>query len=180
MQLTLSMNFSNSLIAPEQLPSIEEVSFQSLEKDFLVVERMSLLFSMGILSAIGIALIYFIDNLQNPVIISVAVTVLALMGIFRLLAINISYKYSGYALREKDLLFRTGWLTRKTRIVMLNRIQHVSVQSGPLERRFGLSSVSVFTAGSSAADFTITGITEDTAQKIKAWISFEAKGDGEQ
>ena len=173
------MNFTNCHIAPEELPHIEEVTYHPLEKDFLVVERISVLISMGILLAIGMVFFYFIENLQAPLIISAAVAVFGLITLFRLLAIHISYKYSGYALREKDILFRSGWIRRKTRIVMLNRIQHVSVQSGPLERKFGLSSVSIYTAGSSAADFTIEGITVETAQRIKAWISTETHGDGE-
>lgn len=179
MVVTLSMNFTNSVIAPEDLPRMEDVNFHTLEKNFLVVERISLLISMGLLLAIGLVFFYFIENLQKPVIISAAVTVYVVIVLLRLIAINISYKYSGYALRERDVLFRNGWLKRKIRVVMLNRVQHVSVQSGPLERRFGLSSVSIFTAGSSEADFTINGITEETAQRIKAWISAEPDGNGE-
>ncbi len=174
------MNFTNSLIAPEELPRLEEVTFHPLEKNFVVVEVISLLISMGILLAIGMVFFNFIENLQTLPIISTAALFFGLITLFRFLAIHISYKFSGYALREKDLLYRSGWIKRKTRIVMLNRIQHVSVQSGPLERKFGLSSVSIYTAGSSAADFTIEGITEDTAQRIKSWISTETHGDGEQ
>ncbi len=172
------MNFTNSTVAPEELPDILEVEFHPLEKDFLLVKRISLLISMGIFLAIGMIFFYFIDNLQDPLVVSLAVTVYGVILAFRIIAININYKHSGYALREKDILFRTGWITRKTRMVMLNRIQHVSVQSGPLERKFGLSAVSIFTAGSSAADFTIEGIAEETAQKIKAWINTESYGDG--
>jgi membrane protein YdbS with pleckstrin-like domain len=179
MVVTLSMNFTNSVIAPEELPSMEDVNFHPLEKDFLVVERISLLIFMGLLLAIGVVFFSLIENLQKPLIISAAVTVYGLFVLLRLIAINIGYKYSGYALRERDVLFRSGWLKRKTRVVILNRVQHVSVQSGPLERKFGLSSVSIFTAGSSEADFTINGITEETAQRIKAWISAEPDGNGE-
>src|SRR5690606_32762321 len=90
---------------------------------------------------------------------------------------ELGFKYSGYALREKDIIFRSGWIVRKERIVMLNRIQHVSVQSGPLERAFGLSSVSLYTAGASDADFTIRGIKIETAQQIKEWVSKKLNDD---
>jgi membrane protein YdbS with pleckstrin-like domain len=179
MLLTLRMNFTNNLIHTDELPAIEEVIFSPLERDFLTVERISLAIGMGILLVIVAILFSFIDRLQSPMIIASAVTVYGLFVSLNLIALHINYKYSGYALREKDMLYRSGWLQRKTRIVMISRIQHVSVQSGPLERRFGLASVSVFTAGSAAADFTIKGIKEETAKKIKAWISIEPKGDGE-
>lgn len=177
--LTLRMNFTNSLISTDELPAIEEVIFSPLERDFLIVERISLAIGMAVFLAVGVALFSFIDRLQDPIIILGAVIVYGLFVAFNLMAIHINYKFSGYALREKDILYRSGWLQRKTRIVMISRIQHVSVQSGPLERRFGLASVSVFTAGSAAADFTIKGIKEETAKKIKAWISIEPNKDGE-
>lgn len=177
MLVTLSMNFTNSPISPDELPTMADVAFHPLEKDFLVVERISLFIPLSIFLGIGASFFYFIENLQEPFIISVAVIVYVLIAVLRFLSISISFKYSGYALREKDVLYRSGWLKRKIRVVMLNRIQHVSVQSGPLERRFGLSSVSIFTAGSSEADFTINGITEHTAQRIKEWISTETNGD---
>src|SRR5690606_29695002 len=173
------MNFTNNLISPEDLPTLEDVVFHPLVRDFLIVERISLLISMSILLGIGVLFFYFIDDIQQPVFIAAATIIYVLIVLLRIISINISYNYSGYALREKDILFRNGWLKRKTRVVMLNRVQHVSVQSGPLERRFGLSSVSIFTAGSSEADFTINGITEQTAQRIKEWISTESNGNGD-
>ncbi|MBK7123972.1 MAG: PH domain-containing protein [Chitinophagaceae bacterium] len=42
---------------------------------------------------------------------------------------------------------------------------HVSVQSGPIERKFGLASISIYTAGSDEADLTIRGINTETAQQ---------------
>ncbi len=179
MLLTLSMNFTNSLIDPDELPAIETVVFSPLEKDYLTVERISMAIGMGILLVIGLAFFLSIDQIQDPVKISLATVAYALFVTINVVAVHINYKYSGYALRQKDMLYRNGWLQRKTRIVLINRIQHVSVQSGPLERRFGLASVSVYTAGSAAADFTIKGIKEETAKKIKAWVSTETNEDGE-
>lgn len=180
MLLTLRMNFTNSLIDPDGLPTVEEVDFIPLERDYLMVERISLAIAMGILLAIGLSLFLSIERLHDPVLILSAVVLFGIFVTMNVVAIQINYKYSGYAIREKDLLYRSGWLHRKTRIVLISRIQHVSVQSGPLDRRFGLASVSVFTAGSAAADFTIKGIKEETAQKIKTWVSAETKEDGEQ
>jgi len=46
-----------------------------------------------------------------------------------------------------------------------------------LERKFGLSSVSLYTAGASDADFTIRGIKMETAQQIKEWVSKKLNDD---
>lgn len=171
------MNFTNNSLSPEELPTILSVSFHPLEKGYLVVESIFFFIRLLVFLLLAIALIYFVEPLQESLIVILAAIFFLLLSIIGYVTMRLSFKYSGYALREKDLLFRSGWLKRKVRIVVRNRIQHVSVQSGPIERKFGLSSVSVFTAGSSEADFTIKGITEKTAKGIKEWISTDTYGD---
>lgn len=170
------MNFSNSNILPNELPIIEDVEFISLEKDYLKVERISFFITVIIISVVVSLAFYFIRALQIEALIYTAVGILTFLFSLFWLAVGFDFRYSGYALREKDLLFRSGWLFRKTRVVPLNRVQHVSVQSGPIERKFGLASISIYTAGASNADFTINGISEQTAQQIKAWVSRQLHG----
>lgn len=170
------MDFSNKNISPAELPTIEEVSFHSLEEEYLVTERISFAITIAVLLVIALPFFYFIDILQDPFIIIAALTVFLLFAGLSWFATGLDFRYSGYALREKDLLFRTGWFIRKTKVVLISRIQHVSVQSGPIERKFGLSSISIFTAGASQADFTISGIKEETALNIKEWLSNQQNG----
>lgn len=175
--LILSMSFTNQNIRPDDLPTIEEVTFHPLENDYLKAERISFSIAIVIFLAIAIPLFYFIDKIQSPLIVLGTLALFLFLAILFYISIGIDFKYSGYALRERDLLYRSGWFIRKVRVVMINRIQHVSVQSGPIERKFGLSSVSIYTAGASEADFTIKGISGQTAQNIKEWISNKLNGD---
>jgi membrane protein YdbS with pleckstrin-like domain len=170
------MDFANKMISPLELPSIAEVTFHPLEKNYLLVKRISFFITIGILLVLAVLLFYILEEIQDPFIISMAIMLFILFSILSYVSTSLSFKYSGYALREKDLLFRSGWIIRRVRIVMCSRIQHVSIQSGPMERKFGLSSVSIFTAGSSEADFTIKGITEQTAQRIKEGVNSEVNG----
>ena len=170
------MDFSNKNISPAELPSLEEVKFHPLEEDYLVTERISFAITIAIMLVVALPLFYFIDILQEPVIIIIALTVFLLFAGLSWFATGLDFRYSGYALREKDLLFRSGWFIRKKKVVLINRIQHVSIQSGPIERKFGLSSISIFTAGASQADFTIKGIKEETALSIKEWLSKQEYG----
>ena len=164
------MDFSNKTISPDELPSVESVTFIPLEKDYLLVERISFFLGQAIIIAIAVPVFLLVDSLQDTRIIFMALALFISLSVLSFVSTGLSFKFSGYALRERDLLFRSGWLKRRMRIVVRSRIQHVSVQSGPLERKFGLSSVSIFTAGSSEADFTIKGIKEETAMGIKEWI----------
>ena len=174
------MNFSNQNISPAELPTIEEVSFHPLEKEYLLVERISFAITIVIVLAGTFPFFYFIDFLQEPVIIIITLILFTLFSVVTWFSTGVDFRYSGYALREKDLLYRSGWFIRKQKVVMLSRIQHISVQSGPIERKFGLASISIYTAGASQADFKIKGIKEETARDIKEWVSKQTDGDRKQ
>ena len=75
------------------------------------------------------------------------------------------------ALREFDIAYRSGLFWRKTVIVAFNRIQHVEVSTGPLQRRFGLASIKLFTAGGSSVDLRIDGLTAGRAEQMRTFIA---------
>jgi len=56
----------------------------------------------------------------------------------------------------------SGWLRLEWRIAPISRVQTVDTDRGPLQRAFGLSSVTVTTASSSGA-LTIDGLDADAA-----------------
>ena len=77
----------------------------------------------------------------------------------------------GVALREFDIAYRSGLFWRKTVIVAFNRVQHVEVSSGPLQRKFGLATVKLFTAGGSSVDLKVDGLSSQRAEKMRAFIA---------
>jgi len=170
------MDFFNNAILPRDLPSVNQIDFNPIERSYLTTQRITWGIALFIVVTVGICMFYFIPRLQSQVIIYSTIVTITGFFIFFWIRDTISFRFSGYAIRDKDIMFRHGWLVRRSKIVPLNRIQHVSVQSGPLERRFLLASVSIFTAGSGAADFTIKGITDEKAQQIKSWISSQLNG----
>ncbi|MGH8774268.1 MAG: PH domain-containing protein [Jiangellaceae bacterium] len=72
----------------------------------------------------------------------------------------------GYAEREDDLLVTHGVFFRKLTVVPYGRMQFVDVQSGPLERRFGIATVQLHTA-SPASDARIPGLPPDEAARLR-------------
>ncbi|MDD7914357.1 PH domain-containing protein [Polaribacter ponticola] len=78
-----------------------------------------------------------------------------------------------YAIREKDISYKSGLWVKKMTTVPFSRIQHVETDEKPISRLFGLASLSVYTAGDSSDDLEINGITRETALKIKEFISFK-------
>jgi len=88
----------------------------------------------------------------------------------------IRYRNLGYAMG--DLYFRTrhGWLGRSTQIVPINKIQAVEVSQTPFDRRLGLATMSVDTAGQA---FTgggphVTNLPIAEAQTIAATLAQRA------
>lgn len=53
-----------------------------------------------------------------------------------------------YSVGEEAVAFRSGWLTRKTSIVRVTRVQNVTLRENFLDRRWSMASVAVDTAGS--------------------------------
>ena len=51
--------------------------------------------------------------------------------------------------------------------VACNRIQHLEVSQGPLERHLGLATLSVFTAGTLGSDMKLPGLKLQTATNMK-------------
>ena len=86
----------------------------------------------------------------------------------------------GYVVRDKDLLYRSGVLWRSVKAFPFNRVQHTKLDSTPLDRRFGLASLSVFPAGAGAGH-RIRGLGQETAERLRVYISerIEADGDAE-
>lgn len=72
-----------------------------------------------------------------------------------------------YALRPSDLLVTYGVVWRTRRCVPRVRVQHVDIQSGPIDRALGLVQLAVFTAGSAGAVISIPGLEPAEAEALK-------------
>ncbi|WP_417620956.1 PH domain-containing protein [Parasphingorhabdus sp.] len=84
------------------------------------------------------------------------------------------YRRWGYDMGDEQLRVLRGFLWRKDTIVPFNRIQHIDVAQGPLQRIFGLSTLIVHTAGTHNSIVTLPGLAtadaEDMRETIKSHI----------
>jgi putative membrane protein len=58
-----------------------------------------------------------------------------------------NYRNLGYAMSERYFCARRGWAGRSTHIVPIDKIQAVEIHQSPIDRRLGLATLSVDTAG---------------------------------
>ncbi len=97
-------------------------------------------------------------------------TALGIFCVWSVLWPLIAVPRRGYVVREKDLLYKSGVLWRSVKAFPFNRVQHTKLHSTPLDRRFGLASLSVFPAGGGRGS-PIRGLGRETAERMRLYIS---------
>ena len=82
-----------------------------------------------------------------------------------------------WAVREHDLIYRSGLIWQRTVIVPFSRIQHVETASGPVERAMGLMRVKCFTAGGLTADVVVEGLERELARQVRQHLLAQIRDD---
>lgn len=164
------MQFQNLQVQWQSLPHAAETQLQPIEKAYLRVLYISWSITYAILLAAGITLILLIDDIDHWIVLPafLGLTVIAIIATF--IIGKGSFRRKGYAVREKDIVYRTGWIIQKVHVVPFNRVQHCVVQSGPIARWYGLSSLAIYTAASNINDIAIRGLKHADAEKLKEYI----------
>lgn len=90
--------------------------------------------------------------------------VMLLWGLIDLALTPRQVRARGYAEREDDILWREGLLFRSVKAVPYGRLQYVDVEEGPIQRRFGVQTVTLKTAG---ADLEMTGLSKAESERLR-------------
>lgn len=86
------------------------------------------------------------------------------------------YAFHRWEVNQVAVYSQAGWITRTRVLIPVSRVQVIDTVAGPLERAFGLSTVTVTTA-SSAGTVRISGLPKETAQSIAAGLTVSAAED---
>jgi len=85
------------------------------------------------------------------------------------------YRSRGYAMGEDRLRVVRGMLFRKDTVVPFGRVQHLDVEQGPLERYFGLATLTMHTAGTHNASVRLPGLLRADAVAMRETIRSHIK-----
>lgn len=164
------MSFSNQQIDTGTLPKAAELELQRLPMEHRREVLTQSLITVAIFCLLSLVPLVtpLHDKIGGFAYFPLGL-VLLLGGLFTSLAL-VRYRHKGYALREHDIAFRTGLIWRKTTILPFDRVQHAEVTQGPLQRRFGVSTLKFFTAGGSSVDLKIEGLLADEAERLRAAV----------
>lgn len=165
------MHFLNDPVNVDLLPKMEDTELKPINRSYLTVLRIELFITSFIVAVIAAGCLYFISNLHKPVwILGIPSAWLVLM-VGQYIVQQRSFAITAYAVRDKDIIYRSGWIFRSVHICPFNRIQHSSVDAGPIERKFKLATLVLYTAGANDSDLRIHGLHLEQALTLKEWIN---------
>ena len=156
-------------------PPLDTVDWYRVSGRLIVIEELHVVASAVIVVAANLVAMRYVHN-QIPLLVAAAAVAIALV---RAVIVVRSVQSWGYAEREDDLLVRHGLFLRKLSIVPYARMQFVDVTAGPMERLFGLATVTMHTAAA-ASDARVPGLPSAEAARLRDRLSSlgEARSEG--
>lgn len=87
------------------------------------------------------------------------------------------YLARGYNLASDRLRVLRGLLFRSDTVVPFGRVQHIDVDQGPVERYYGIATLTLHTAGSHNSSVNLPGLGHDDALAMRETIRTAIKRD---
>ena len=165
---SVESQFTNQQINIDLLPEHQAVDFETISKKKQTKSFYQITIGLVILLAGWAGLFYFLPTHWS---LYLALGILLLVFGFAYLNASLLQKKYGYALREKDLIYRRGYLITKTTVIPFNRIQHVSISRGVFDKALGISTLKIFTAGGQGSDVSIPGLLPNLAVNLKEAVA---------
>jgi membrane protein YdbS with pleckstrin-like domain len=162
--------FENPQVAPASLPTADEVAWQALDRRY--VRRLQVGAGISALVIFGGLLVIEIlpFPLKDVMSTRLAAAVAGLVLLRGLAWPVISVPRKSYAIRTRDILYRSGVLWRSTVAIPFDRVQHVETSHTPLDRRFRLATLKLHTAGGAGGDLKIHGMPADVAESLRVFL----------
>lgn len=164
--------FVNPQVTPDSLPQAEGLTWQPLHPRFARRLQAGALLWIAVVATLGALAQLMLATAgggASPWLPSAAWTVFAGLAVRALVWPLIAVPRQGYVVRDKDILYKSGVLWLVVKAVPFNRVQHTRIDSGPLDRRFGLANLCIFPAG--VGSHRIRGLGADAAEQLRAYVS---------
>ena len=87
------------------------------------------------------------------------------------------YRGWGYADEEDELHIAHGLLIRTRTVVPHGRVTHIDIAQGPIERRYGLATLILHTAGTRGATVSLPGLDRAEADRLRDHVRARIRQD---
>jgi len=120
---------------------------------------------MASLPILVAALIVESSAVLPPAVIMAPVALLVVLAILRLPLRR--HLARGYVMGADRLRVVRGIWVRRDTVVPFSRVQHIDVNQGPIERFYGIATLTLHTAGTHNASVNLPGLGEDLARQMR-------------
>jgi len=158
-------DFTNETIDLNQLPKYQDIILNTPNKKYWSIIVINISISL-LLVGIGLITLLILNKESRPYLYSIIGGYLVI-GILIFLLHAASFKKRGFALREKDIVYKSGIIAESTSIIPINRIQHVALNEGIFSRMYKLATLQISTASGGSGQMNIAGIPIEKAKVIK-------------
>jgi len=167
------MTFANHQVALDTLPRFTEVEFHELDPHYArVVLGIAFVFQIPVfLFVTGLLFAVLVPNTDFSLLAGGAlfIVVLCLFAFLAWFSFK-SARVMRYALRQHDVIVQSGVFWKQETVQPIRRIQHIEQHQGPIDKRFGLYELKLFSAGTGHFTFRIPGLDAGSAAGIRQFI----------
>lgn len=167
--------------APAPVPSIADGTLRRLDPRSITVKRIVGLITAAVISLVqGVsALIVAVTPAPLWAKLLVALAWPVVTGLLAWLSWAwpvVEHRHEAYRVDDLGIEIRRGVVWRSVVNVARSRVQHTDVSQGPVERRFGLGTIRIHTAGTESAEVDLHGLAHETALAIRDHL-LQGRGD---
>lgn len=145
---------------------LDLVPLRPLERGQLTVMRLRAVVPALVLLGAGIAVEAALAD--RGYIVGVAIGIAVLLAAWTVFVSPAKrWQHWGYAFTGEELHVARGWWTQVHTVVPVSRVQHIDVRQSLVERRCGVATLALHTAGTEHARVTLPGIAREEAESIR-------------
>ncbi len=167
------MTFANQQVSLESLPRYTEVELHALDPRYArVVLGVALALQFPVLLFVTVLLFAVLVPTTDLSLLAGSALLIVVLCVFAFLA-WFSFKSAQvmrYALRQHDVIVQSGVFWRQETVQPIRRIQHIEQHQGPIDKRFGLYELKLFSAGTGHVTLRIPGLDAGSAAGIRQFI----------
>jgi uncharacterized protein len=156
-----------SALSPAGLPVDDDGELTRLHPNYAKALRLRTVMTAipFLVAALVVEAVLRDKALLPPGLIACTVLAIALALVIRIPQSR--YNARGYQISADRLRVVRGLLWRSDTVVPFGRVQHIDVDQGPLDRFFGIATLTLHTAGNHNASVSLPGLGEELARTMR-------------
>lgn len=87
--------------------------------------------------------------------------------VFTIVSAVLRFFYFRFYIEQEKLIIKSGWFRKETKIIPLDKVHSIHIESGPLHQALGVVKLSIDTAGSQKAEASIDALNRNMAEALK-------------